>query len=123
MKFLKIAFWGGLLLLVLPSNGEQRAAIYVNAQRTLADIGGFCTRNPEVCDNVVSAFQGVGQKLGSTANMIETMLYEAGIGADRSQIHQPLSNLHSADMPMTTSSLHTQDTLTKTDRLPDWRGP
>jgi hypothetical protein len=123
MKFLKIAFWGGLLLLVLPSNGEQRAAVYLNAQRTLADIGGFCNRNPEVCDNIVSGFYGIGQKLGSTANMIETMLYDAGIGADRSQIHQPLSNLYSADGSMTTSSLDEQDTLTRDDRFAGWRGP
>jgi hypothetical protein len=123
MKFVKIAFWGGLLLLVLPSNGEQRAAVYLNAQRTLVDIGGFCGRNPEVCDNVVSGFYGIGQKLGSTANMIETMLYDAGIGADRSQIRQPLSNLYSGNAQMTTSSLGAQDTLTSKDRFPGWRGP
>lgn len=123
MKILKIAFWGGLLLLVLPSNGEQRAATFMNVQRTLADIGGFCTRNPDVCDNVVSAFRGMGQKLGSTANMIESMLYEAGIGADRAQIRQPLSDFDSSDGPMTTSSLGAQDTLSSDDRYPDWQGP
>lgn len=123
MKILKIAFWGGLLLLVLPSNGEQRAATFMNVQRTLADIGGFCTRNPEVCDNVASAFQGLGQKLGSTANMIETMLYQAGIGADRSQIYQPVSGVNSGDGSMTTSSLSAQDTLSSDDRFPGWRGP
>jgi hypothetical protein len=123
MKILKIAFWGGLLLLVLPSNGEQRAAVYLNAQRTLADIGGFCGRNPEVCDNFVSGFYGIGQKLGSTANMIETMLYDAGIGADRSQIRQPLSSLYSSDAHMTTSSVGGRDTLTSNDRSAGWRGP
>ncbi len=123
MKFLKIAFWGVLLLLVLPSGGGQRSAIYTNAQRTLEDIGGFCTRNPDVCDYVVSAIHGVGEKLSNTAKSIETMLYEAGIGVDRSQLQQPLADINAAEAPETTSSLYILDTLTDEDRLPGWNGP
>lgn len=129
MKFLKYAFLGAVLLLMLPSGGDQRSIIFSNVQQTFADIGAFCTRNPNVCDSVMSAIRGIGEKLGNTANSIETMLYEVGIGADRSHLHQPLADINAnteapdTEVPETTSSLYVQDTLTDADRVPDWHGP
>ncbi len=122
MSFLKVAFWGVLILLLLPTGGEERFAIYTNAQRTIEDLGGFCRRNPDVCENVVSAFEGLGRKLSATARMIEDMLYHAGIGADRSQLPAMQGGFGEGDPPHTTSSM-AQDTLTPNDRIPAWRGP
>lgn len=122
MKFLKYAFLGALLLLMLPSGGNQRSAIYSNVQQTFVDIGGFCTRNPNVCDSITSAIQGIGEKLSNTAKSIETMLYQVGIGVDRSQLQQPLADINATDTPQTTSSLYIEDTLTAADRKPGWRG-
>lgn len=122
MSFFKFVFWAALVLLILPSNGEQRLAIYTNTQKTLQDIAGFCTRNPDVCNNVVSAFQGIGQKLSATATMVETMLYQAGVGADPALTRVNQGGFDPAGTPETTSST-TADTLTSHDLQPPWRGP
>jgi hypothetical protein len=123
MKLVKIAIFGGLLLLVMPSNGAERTAFYSNLQQIYDDMTGFCGRKPQVCNDAVSAFYGIGDKLGNMAHSIESMLVEVGIGVDRRHLQQPLAELYSSDMVQTTASLHHQDTLTDKDRIPGWRGP
>lgn len=126
MKFLKYAFLGAALLLVFASGGggDQQSTFFTNVRETFDDISDFCARKPNVCDSVVSAIHGIGEKLSNTAKSIESMLYEVGIGVDRSQLQQPLADINaSAEVPETTSSLYVQDTLTDADRAPGWRGP
>jgi len=132
MSFLKIALIILAVFLLVPANGEQRAAFYTTVQRTIADIGGFCGRNPDVCDNVSSAFDGLLQKLESAAHSVEDMLHEAGIGArrdyDRGEYpgyhydHETNRSYRSSFRSDTTSSM-SADTLTSDDRTPAWHGP
>ena len=79
MFFVKAAFWITVVILLLPSNGQERYALYTTAQQTVADIGGFCTRNPDVCEKTSSMASGILQKLKTTADTIEDMLRDAGI--------------------------------------------
>ncbi|NJM35255.1 MAG: DUF5330 domain-containing protein [Rhodomicrobium sp.] len=129
MSFVKAAFIVLLILLLLPTNGQERYALYTAAQRTAADIGGFCTRNPDVCDMVKSAFVNIGHKIKRTTESIEEMIHESGIGADPGRLYerQPAYRQQQGSAPSdpktaTTSSL-SRDTLTMQDREPVWRGP
>jgi hypothetical protein len=128
MFFVKAAFWIALVLLLLPSNGHERFELYTTAQRTISDIGGFCTRNPDVCEKTSAFFKGIVQKLKSTTDSIEEMLQAAGVGAKPKAVGDEYSALGDRDRnraamrPATTSSL-APDTLTVEDKRPQWQGP
>ncbi len=127
MSFVKAAFLIVLILFLLPSNRQENFELYSTAQRTLADIGGFCGRNPDVCERVSLAFQGALRRLKSASDTVEDMLNNAGIGASREDErgrhsaydeHQQRSVDHVGATSSTSS-----DTLTGRDRSPAWRGP
>ena len=129
MSFVKAAFWVFLIILLVPTNGQERYQLYAAAQRTVADIGGFCTRNPDVCQMVSSAVEGIGRKLKSTADSVEELLRESGIAPARPQ---PYANGRAnperqgaidADPQTATTSSLSADTLTRRDLRPVWRGP
>jgi hypothetical protein len=133
MSFVKAAFWIVVILLLMPSNAQERYDLYSTAQRTIADIAGFCYRNPDVCERTSAAAQGIVQKLKNTASTIEDMLRETGIGADRPPLRPRQDEpdyynrerhgaLRSPTSVGSTSSL-SADTLTPEDLRPAWRGP
>lgn len=131
MFFVKAAFWITVVILLLPSNGHERLAMYTTVQQTVADIGGFCTRNPDVCEKTSSIASGIVHKLKTTADAIEDMLRDAGIGARGSSeqsSYQPSDYRGTprggwvGDDPRTTASLP-GDTLRSDDLRPRWQGP
>lgn len=128
MFFVKAAFWIVLIILLLPSNGQEKFEFYAAAERTISDIGGFCKRNPDVCEKTSSMVDGVVRKLRTTAEMIEEALRDAGIGARREQTgERPVSRERhgqlDGDPNMTAASSMSGDTLTSEDLRPSWHGP
>jgi hypothetical protein len=128
MFFVRAAFWIFIIILLLPSNGREKFEFYSSVERTVADIGGFCTRNPEVCDQVASMFTGVVDKLRNSAEMIEEALRDAGIGTRRDHMsHGPAGEERhgrlSDDPNVTAASSLSADTLTTDDLRPIWHGP
>jgi len=129
MSFVKTAILVVLILMLLPSNGEERYELYATAHRTVSDIGNFCNRNPDVCAKVSSAFSGMVDKLKSGADAIEDMLRDVGIGAPETRDehrHSALSAQLSgpnADYRTAVARPASTDTLTESDRNPRWRGP
>lgn len=129
MFFVKAAFWITVVLLLLPSNGHERFELYTTAQRTISDIGGFCTRNPDVCEKTSAFFKGIVQKLKSTTDSVEEMLQDAGVGAkpvgggdEYSALSDGDARHRAAMRPATTSSV-ASDTLTPDDKRAQWHGP
>jgi hypothetical protein len=128
MYFVKAAFWIFLVILLLPSNGQEKYELYGTVERTIVDIGNFCERNPDVCEKVSNMATGVVDKLRHTAEMIEEALRDVGIGAPRQHIGEApiqqnfLGALDGDPATTATSSLST-DTLTVEDLRTDWRGP
>lgn len=124
MFWVRAAFAVMLVLFLLPSNGQDRMELYTTAQRTIADLGGFCDRNPDVCEKVSASFYRLLQKLKSATNSIEDMLRETGIGAERPP-QEDYSGNGAEGAP--TASLNpaglSTDTLTDEDRDHGWRGP
>ncbi|MEZ5785278.1 MAG: DUF5330 domain-containing protein [Xanthobacteraceae bacterium] len=124
MRFmLRAVFWLGVASLVLPAIGafsgndsEKTAAVGATdaasaAFATVSDMRQFCQRQPDAC--AVGARVGValGHTAQAGAKMIYTLLNEAltSNGGDRT----------ARDITGAVS----QDTLTESDRIPEWRGP
>ena len=120
MRFmLRAVFWLGVVSLILPtlgvfSGGDNSNTANVAATdaasaafATVADMRKFCTRQPDAC--AVGA--RVGMALGQTAQAGAKMLYTL--------INEALASNDAVDISLKVS----QDTLTASDRMPEWRGP
>ncbi len=134
MWYGKIAFWVALVLLLLPTNRQEKLEVYGTAYRSMTDVERFCYRNPEICDKTSSIVDTVRAKFYTTAEMIEEMLQSAGIGgapAEDEKARPPSSqregNAYGLSRRTATSSVgrrsRSQNTLTRDDLEPDWYGP
>lgn len=121
MIWIRTALIALLVLFLLPSDGKESFALYTTAQRTIADLGGFCDRNPDVCENITNAFQRMLQKLKSATDSIEHMLQDAGIGGPSETYTDYEDGQGSPTSSLTPSP--SSDTLTDQDRGQAWRGP
>jgi hypothetical protein len=142
MFFVKVAFWALLILILLPSNTQEKIDFYNTAQRSVSEVSNFCDNNAELCENTTKFFTELYQKLLTATEMIEETLQDTGLGGDVSsmQSEAPFAisypqdyeqphpqrqgkgdNLNRARMS-STSSL-SQNTLTRQDLTPSWHGP
>jgi hypothetical protein len=122
MFWIKTASFLLLVLFLMPTNGRESMELYTTAQRTIVDIGGFCDRNPDVCQNVANSFRRMLQKLKSATDSIENMLQDAGIGAGPRDTYTDYEDGQGSPTSSVTPS-PSSDTLTDTDRGLAWRGP
>ena len=77
MFLLRSAFWLTIVILLIPADpqsGEAPRVTVVNAlmaaQATVADLGGFCDRNPDVCVTGSAAIDVFAEKAGNGVEMI-----------------------------------------------------
>jgi len=125
---LRMAFWLGLVLILLPSGSSERAvpANEVNASEaisaasaTVGDLRQFCTRQPDAC----TVGSHVATELGYRAQAGAKMLYDF---LSETLASKEASKEASKDAPKTTGSLASdsasQNTLTPADLVPAWRG-
>jgi hypothetical protein len=76
MFLIRSAFWLVVLILLIPTDGEQQKKIYGMAQTAVADISGFCVRNPETCDSGQYAINVLVQKAQYGAHMVKSLVDE-----------------------------------------------
>jgi hypothetical protein len=132
---LRMAFWLGLVLILLPSGSSERAspATEVNASQaisaasaTVGDLRQFCARQPDACTVGSHVATELGYKAQAGAKMIYDFLTEAL--ASKENAKDAVKDL-SREMPKVTGSLGagadkaSQNTLTPADLLPPWHAP
>lgn len=126
---LRMAFWLGLVLILLPSGSGDRAAPEnaVNASEaisaasaTVGDLRQFCARQPDACTVGSHVATELGYKARASAKMLYDFLTDALASKDPSK-QMP------KDGPKTTGTIAqrdaSQDTLTPADLAATWRGP
>ncbi len=128
---LRMAFWLGLVLILLPSGSSERAApaTAVNASQaisaasaTVGDLRQFCIRQPDACTVGSHVATELGYKAQAGAKMIYDFLSEALASKDAAKGI-------SKEAPKVTGSLTrgadnaSQNTLMPADLVPAWRAP
>ncbi len=128
---LRMAFWLGLVLILLPSGSSQRAmpATEVNAAQaisaasaTVGDLRQFCTRQPDACTVGSHVATELGYRAQAGAKIVYDFLTEALASKG------PAKDM-AKDAPKVTGSLAggadkaSQNTLTPADLLPPWHAP
>jgi hypothetical protein len=132
MRLIRTIFLLGALAALLPSPPEDHGTAAVaarevtvpevifGASRTASDLGGFCGRQPMVCET--AGF--IAAKLEAKAKYGATLVYEwAGETSGPGQRTE--AQLSAASQPLLASSAaeRTQNTLTMEDLIPEWRDP
>jgi hypothetical protein len=128
MRFLlRMAFWLGIILLLLPTGGSQRA-INANvsasdalaaAKATVTDLRSFCDRQREACAIGSLAVVAIGHRAQAGAKMIYDYLTDQFGPADTDAMG---TISHRKSTPQSVSG-PSRDTLLPGDLLPSWRAP
>ena len=96
MRLLKMAFWFGLLILLIPSDEAQQAKLYQNASVAIERATTFCDRNARSCE-VASAAWGVFVK---KVEIAARMGYDLATSATREEAsYQPAAAYPPAPLP------------------------
>lgn len=75
MKFLvRSAFWLALIIILIPTDAEQQKRMLEIAQTAVADVRGFCLRNPATCDSGQYAINALVQKAQYGAQMVQDLV-------------------------------------------------
>ena len=74
MFLVRSAFWLVLLIILIPADAEQQKKMFEMAQTAMADVRGFCVRNPATCDSGQYAVNVLVQKAQYGAQMIQDLV-------------------------------------------------
>jgi len=131
---LRMAFWLGLVLILLPigsgqrspSGGEVSATEAISAaSATVGDVRGFCGRQPDACTVGAQVATAIGYRAQAGAKMLYEALSEAmaprETGSVASGTSRPVGG--KAALEKSTAERASQSTLTPADLTPAWRGP
>jgi len=121
MLFLiRTAFWLMIIVLLLPTDAQQRSEVYGTAQAAVNDVATFCDRNPESCARGKDAFGVFVQKAQFGARMLMDLINgRTETGGEVA----PSSEGQSLFEPASFDTSASQDTLNPEDREEAWSGP
>jgi hypothetical protein len=130
---LRMAFWLGLVLILLPSGSSQRApaASEVSASDTISaasatvgDLRQFCARQPDACTVGSHVATELGYKAQAGAKMLYDFLTEALAPRETGSVAGGNGQRASKSaMDKSGADKASQNTLRSTDIAPAWRGP
>lgn len=121
MLFLiRTAFWLMIIVLLLPTDDQQRSEVYGTAQAAVHDVATFCDRNPETCARGKDAFSVLVQKAQFGARMLMDLVNGKDEAGD---FEQPSSEVPPLFEPASYDMSASQDTLNPEDREEAWMGP
>lgn len=114
MRLLKLAFWLGLVVLLMPSDEAQQARIYQNAAAALEKATTFCDRNARTCDTANAVWTVFVKKLEFAARMGYELATSSGRNEDGAR-YEPAALPSAHVLPQPRS-------LRPDDQAPAWRG-
>jgi hypothetical protein len=123
---LRLAFWLGLVLVLLPSgtaqhgapNSDIHAADAISAaSATVHDLRGFCAREPNACSVGSEIATSMGYRAQAGAKMLYEFLTEALAPRDTGSVAGHTGTSTSG------KAADSQNTLTPADLAPAWHGP
>jgi hypothetical protein len=133
-KIAKIALWVIIVLLLLPGTEREKRELRGTAQKTVDEVGTFCTRNASFCDGFRNAYDGVYDKVRYGIELVEDLLRDHVVADDGAGPHpapQPeprpgggaTLQKYSHTSSLDNSGNAGKNTLKQEDLAPVWRGP
>ena len=128
MLFLiRTAFWLMIIVLLLPTDQQQRSEVYGTSQAAMHDVATFCDRNPDTCARGKDAFSVFVQKAQFGARMLMDLINNR-TGSDNQDLPDQDQDKRSPEAstlfaPASFDMSASQDTLNPEDREEAWSGP
>jgi len=132
---LRVTFWLGLVLVLLPFGSAQRSSTggevstseaISAASATVGDLRGFCERQPDACTVGSQVATTIGYRAQAGAKILYDVLSEAMAPRDTGALGNS-GNRHTGGSKGTpdksTAERNSQSTLTPADLAPAWRAP
>jgi Family of unknown function (DUF5330) len=132
---LRMAFWLGLVLVLLPIGAAQRSSssnevsaseAISAASATVGDLRGFCDRQPTACTVGSQVATAIGYRVEAGAKMLYDALSKAMAPRDTGSLGsgapRRAGNSKTA-LDKSAAERSSQSTLTPADLAPAWRGP
>jgi len=119
MFLIRLAFWVGLAVLLLPSDERQQERLYTTAVATVERAATFCERNEKVCATAGELWATFLKKAEFGARLAINAAGSAGRSSDEAA---PLGPQPTAARPEPRLGYTTRGTLTPADLSPAWRG-
>ena len=126
MFLIRTAFWLMIIVLLLPTDDQQRSEVYGTAQAAVNDVATFCDRNPETCARGKDAFSVFVQKAQFGARMLMDLIQDRTGGGGEDTTQSEFMHSSEADSLVAPASFDmggSQDTLNPEDREEAWSGP
>ena len=127
MFLIRVAFWLGLVVLLLPTDERQQARLYNTALATVERATTFCERNAQACTVAAQLWATFVKKAEFGARMAIDLLSSGGHKEEAAP--QPSAHTQPASSPANARAkaepkLPTagRGTLTPADLAPAWRG-
>jgi len=118
MFIVRMVFWLGLIVLVLPTDERQQARLYAAASAAVERVTTFCDRNPKTCEAGSDLWASFLKKAEFGARMAFDLIASRGAGRDEEVRAEPASAKGKEKGPQPAS----RGTLTPADLTPPWRG-
>ena len=129
MFLIRLAFWLGLVVLLLPTDERQQAKLYGTAVSTVERVTTFCDRNAQLCSASVDFWATFLRKAEFGARVVGDLITSSG----RKDEVTPAVDVVPAPAPAPAPAdlrrraeprayPSAQGTLTPTDLSPSWRG-
>jgi hypothetical protein len=131
MRFLlRLAFWLGVIVILLPSGGSQPASnaqlsatdAMSAAKATVGDMRQFCERQPEACTVGSHAALALGDRAKAGAKRLYEFFNEKIAPNENDAVTTSTSAASRKTVPLPTAR-PSQQTLMPADLVPAWRGP
>ena len=132
---LRMAFWLGVVLVLLPTGAAQRSpsTSEINASEaisaasaTVGDMRGFCPRQPEACTVGSQVATAIGYKAQAGAKMLYDVLSEAMAPRETGSVSRHTvagtSPATKACVGANPGRAYFAEHLTPADLAPSWRG-
>jgi uncharacterized protein DUF5330 len=120
---IRTAFWLMIIILLLPTDEQQRSEVLGTAQAAVNDVTTFCDRNPETCAKGKDAFAVFVQKAQFGARLLMDFIQDRTGNGDNATASMPESEAEAAPEPASFDMSGSQDTLVPEDREEAWSGP
>jgi hypothetical protein len=127
MFLIRVAFWLGLVVLLLPTDERQQARLYNTALATVERATTFCERNAQACTVAAQLWATFVKKAEFGARMAIDLMSSGGSSGGRGEggpaRSQPASSpTHAKGKAEPKLPATYRGTLTPTDLAPAWRG-
>jgi hypothetical protein len=119
MFLIRLAFWVGLAVLLLPSDERQQERLYATAVATVERAATFCDRNEKVCATAGELWATFLKKAEFGARLAINAAGSAGRASDEAT---PLAPQPTSARPAPRLGSAVRGTLTPADLTPSWRG-